>query len=496
MSRRKAALCLLSLLLLSGCARQEHLQEAFSTLSDPSVQESSAAQQPVAGSLHVAVSPGDTLNPYTLSTRMNQHLMPLIYDPLIKLDENWQPQNYLAESVALSGTGCTVRLRSGVRFHDGRLLQAADVLYSLQLCLQDSGESRYQNLLSAEALDAHTLRFTLSRPDAYFANLLCFPIIGEGSGEQVSPPGTGRYRISGENRLIRNDSHFDGGSPIREILLTPMEDIKEIGYEMITGRLDYALLEADAFPVETAGSFPVQTNSLLYLGCNTHIYPLSDPAFRQALALAIDRGELVQQGYSGRAIAAPDPVNPLFYPGEAPEPDLEKANMQLDALGFTARDEEGFRMAGSRPLELTLAINVESPGRRTASKLLQLQLEKLGLRLTVNEYPYDTYKSQLEVGAYSFYLGQTLLPEDMGLDAFLSQEGALHYQLGDTSELYAAYFQARQEAGSYGDFFTQFKEQQPFIPLLFPQASVARSRNFYSAVLATEQDIFYNIHKW
>lgn len=496
MSRRKAALCLLPLLILAGCARQDRLQQAFPALSAASSQESPAVQQQAAGCLHVAVSPGDSLNPYTLSTRMNHHLMPLIYDPLIKLDENWQPQNYLAESLTLSGTSCTIRLRDGVRFHDGSLLRAEDVLYSLQLCLQDSQESRYRNLLSMEAVDARTLHFTLARPDAYFANLLTFPIIQEGSGGQASPPGTGRYRLAGPNRLVRNDGHFDGGSPIQEILLTPMEDIKEIAYEMITGRLDYALLDADAFPVETAGSFPVQTNNLLYLGSNTLTYPLGDPAFRQALALAIDRGELVQQAYAGRAVGAPDPVNPLFYPSGLPEPDLEAANALLDALGFTARDEEGFRLSGSRPLELMLAINVESPGRRAAAKLLQLQLKKAGLRLTVNEYPYETYKAQLGMGAYSLYLGQTLLPEDMGLDAFLSEEGALHYQLGDTSGLYAAYSQARQDAESYAGFFAQFKEQQPFIPLLFPQASVARSRNFYSAVLATEQDIFYNIHKW
>ncbi|MCI8441042.1 MAG: hypothetical protein HFG27_00725 [Provencibacterium sp.] len=485
----------LLLLLLTGCLRQERLTNVFPSLSkkqENSIQE----QQPAPDLLHAAVSPGDTLNPYTLSTRMNNQLMPLLYDPLVKLDQNYQPQNYLAETLTLSDTACTVRLRGDAFFSDGSPLTAADVLYSLELCMRNSREHRYGNLLSSSAPDEKTLVFSLARPDAYFASLLSFPIIRQGSGEENCPPGTGRYRLSGQNRLLRNDRHFEGGSPIREIGLIPVEDVKEIGYEVITGRLDYALLDLDAFPVETAGSFPVQTNNLLYLGCNNLLYPMNDPAFRQALGLLIDRGELVNRAYSGRAVSAPAPINPLFLQMEEAEPDIQAANELIDSLGLTARDENGYRMAGSRTLELQLAINVENTNKRAVSKLLQLQLEKGGLRLVINEYSYEQYKLQIGMGAYSLYLGQVLLPEDMDISAFLSEEGALHYQLGNTGELYALYLSARQTPEAYRSFLFQFKNEQPFIPLLFPQSLVARSRNFYSSVLATEQDIFYNIHKW
>lgn len=486
----------LFILLLSGCMRQESLSDVFPSLSK-TLESPAAGEQPTDNSLlHVAVSLGDTLNPYTLSTRMNYYLMPLLYDPLVKLDQSYRPQNYLAETLTLSDTGCTVRLRKDAFFSDGSPLTAADVLYSLNLCMQSAQERRYQNLLSAQATDEQTVIFTLARPDAYFANLLGFSIIKEGSGGEACPPGTGRYRISGENRLTRNDSHFDGGSPIREIELTPVEDVKEIGYEVITGRLDYALLDLDAFPVETAGSFPVQTNNLLYLGCNTLLYPLSSISFRQAVELLIDRGELVQRAYSGRAVSAPSPVNPLFLQTEEAEPDIEAANALLDSLGLMGRDENGYRMVNGRTLELQLAINVENASKRAASKLLQLQLEKGGLRLVINEYSYEQYKAQIAMGAYSLYLGQVLLPEDMDISAFLSEEGALHYQLGNTAELYSLYLTGRQTAEGYEAFLSQFKSELPFIPLLFPQALVARSRNFYSSVLATEQDIFYNIHKW
>ncbi|MCI8623227.1 MAG: hypothetical protein HFG26_06130 [Provencibacterium sp.] len=494
MNRYSYILCiLLSLSLFAGCARGERIPGVFPALSHPS--SSSEAAEPTAGRLRVAASPEDTLNPYTFSTRINGCLIPLLYDPLVKLDQSYQPQNYLAESVVLSGTVCTVRLRGDVYFSSGSLLRAPDVVYSLELCRQNSRETRYRNLLSAEAADDRTVVFTLARPDAYFANLLTFPVIEEGSGGDAQPPGSGRYRPRGPQRLVRNDAHFDSGSPIREIELVPVEDMKELGYEVITGTLDYALLDPGSFPVETAGSVPVQTNSMLYLGCNTHLYPLSEPAFRQALGKLLDRRELVNGAYSGQAVSTPHPLNPLFYPADDPEPDPEAAGALLDELGFTGRDENGYRTLNGRTLELSLAIPVESADKRAAAKLIQLQLEKGGLKAVIGEYPYETYKSQIEAGACSLYLGYVRLAEDMDLSAFLESEGSLHYQLGNLNGLYESYLSARQEGG-YEAFLAQFQSELPFMPLLFPQASAARSRNFYSAVLATEQDIFYNIHKW
>lgn len=46
------------------------------------------------------------------------------------------------------------------------------------------------------------------------------------------------------------------------------------------------------------------------------------------------------------------------------------------------------------------------------------------------------------------------------------------------------------------DFYNRFWQQCPFVPLLYTQSVISHSRNFYPAVVATDQDIFYNISKW
>ncbi|MBQ1988521.1 MAG: hypothetical protein II234_01285, partial [Clostridia bacterium] len=47
----------------------------------------------------ILYSAGDTFNPYTAKTSINKQFMTLLYDSLIKLDNNFEPVYSLAQSV-------------------------------------------------------------------------------------------------------------------------------------------------------------------------------------------------------------------------------------------------------------------------------------------------------------------------------------------------------------------------------------------------------------
>lgn len=496
MKRRIIALLAGAGLLLGGCAAASQKTQPYIQLAQAPV-ASEPAQAPAMNTVRIAANPSDTLNPYLLETAMNEQICPLLYDPLVKLDGHYQPREYLAQEVTLDGTRCTVRLRGGVTFSDGKPLTAADAAYSFGLCRQRDGARRYGNVSSVQVLeDGMTLEIQLYRPDIYFASLLTFPIIQADSGAQEIPPGTGRYRAVGRTLLEANDSHFEAPAAVRKVVLVPVQDVKRIGYGLISNQIDYALMEPDLTPMETAGSTPVQTNDMLYLGFNTNLYPADNEAFRRAVRLLVNRQEIEQSAYAGRAVEAYNPINPAFYQAGSFIPAQEDPNALLDSIGLDGRSADGYRMVSGRELELQLAINIESADKREAAAAIAAQLAQAHLRVTVNEYTYEDYQAQLLSGGYSLYLAQTRLPEDMDLTALLYNEGALHFLMGDTQELYALYLSARGGQTPYDAFFEAFAQQQPFVPLLFHQAVISRSRNFYSAVVATEQDIFYNIHNW
>ena len=170
----------------------------------------------------------DTLNPYTAASEINRNLTKLMFDSLIKLDNNFEPINCLAESVSADGVTFTVKLKSS-RFSDGSTVTADDVVYSYNLARASATvyASQLYEVASISASDALTVNFTLTRQDPYFERLLDFPILKSGSDKRtdiddvVLPPiGSGRYVPNEEcTELIRNDNYMGKKGTIKNIKL-------------------------------------------------------------------------------------------------------------------------------------------------------------------------------------------------------------------------------------------------------------------------------------
>lgn len=496
MKRIRLAAVFLLFLLLFGCTRGLEMTQPYMDVYQTSTRTPTPPENPRLESVRLAVESDDTFNPYTLRSQTNRDLVPLLYDSLVKLDENFQPHYYLAADVALSGTSCRVTLRKDAAFWDGSPLTAEDAAYSLGLCLQTDTAGRYSNVASYRVVE-DTLEITLSSPDQYFTQLLTFPVIRQGTGAEKLPDGTGRYRMAQENLLALNSGHFENASAkIRQIQLVPVADNKEVSYQLMTGKLDYARLDSTASQTQSTGGYPVPTSNVLYLGFHNGIYPATDTRFRQAVDKLVDREELVHEAYSGRAQEAFWPIHPLFLPQENRQRDVEGANALLDEMGLDTLSEDGYRMWGGRELELQLCINMEAADKRAAAELIASQLREGHLKVTINTYSYTQYLEQVATGGYQLYLGEVRLSEDMDISCLLASDGVLHHFLGDTQELYQSYLAFRQGTGDDPSFMTAFLTEEPFVPLLFRQDVIVHSRNFYPAVVATQLDIFYNIHMW
>ncbi|WP_162458147.1 ABC transporter substrate-binding protein [Mesorhizobium tianshanense] len=85
------------------------------------------------------------------------------------LAKNWEPVNNKID-------GWVFKLRRGVEFHNGKSLTAKDVVFTLNRLRDPASQSPLRVLLEhisdITENDPHTLRFTLSRPDADFPPLL------------------------------------------------------------------------------------------------------------------------------------------------------------------------------------------------------------------------------------------------------------------------------------------------------------------------------------
>ena len=146
-------------------------------------------------------SAADTFNPYTAKTDVNRQLCKLIYEPLIKLDNEFNPILSIAESAEVTGNKCVVKIKN-IKFSDGSYITADDVVYSVNKARAEGSvyASSLYVVSSVSEADGKTVEFSLNKSDPYFKNLLTFPIIKSGSDNitdsdsVLQPPvGSGRY---------------------------------------------------------------------------------------------------------------------------------------------------------------------------------------------------------------------------------------------------------------------------------------------------------------
>jgi peptide/nickel transport system substrate-binding protein len=101
----------------------------------------------------------------------------LLYNRLVRLDENMQVVPDLAESWEIPNNLTYIfHLRKGVKFHNGREMTADDVKYSLERVLDPAtaspGRSYISTISKIEVVDAYTVKLTLSSPLASLLDAL------------------------------------------------------------------------------------------------------------------------------------------------------------------------------------------------------------------------------------------------------------------------------------------------------------------------------------
>ena len=196
MSVKKIFILLLSCLMifLSAC---DNSKDVSSVIDD---NKASEEQNTTVHTLQLLYCENDTLNPYKTVNKANFELGLLIFEPLVKVCNDFSTELALAESVEINEKECTVKLRDA-SFSDASKVKSSDVVFSYQLALKSDGYSYlFYNVESVSATDDLTIIFSLKSHDPFFASLLTFPILKEGSDElknednvELSPIGSGRF---------------------------------------------------------------------------------------------------------------------------------------------------------------------------------------------------------------------------------------------------------------------------------------------------------------
>lgn len=465
---------------------------------------------------------GDSFNPYTAKTKHNRQVARLLYDPLLKYDNNYNPVYCLAQSASISANTCRVTLKKA-SFTDGTPVTPNDVVYSYNLAR--NSQTIYASELyevSSVTAEGDSVVFTLTCVDPCFLNLLDFPVIKAESdgkknsdGVDIAPVGCGRYYVSDNtNILLRNDNYFGKKSDISKITLINAPDDISASHYVEVGNTDiYYADESVANIARMSGKrADVNLNNFVYIGVNGANPLLSVSNVRYAISSAIDRYEICHSAYYDNAVPATGFYNPKFKATNAVQSlktgaDLQISVENLGKMGYNNLDKGYYCNSDGKHLKFSLLVNSDNSSRVAAANLIANECRAAGIEINVVSKPFVQYKALLEAGSFELYLGEIRVLPNMDLSGLVVAGGSAAYGVtvpvsddeaktplktvcGEMVESY------RQGKIKPADLAGAFLTEMPQIPVCYRQGMLFYTSAIESGVMPSASDVFLNLENY
>lgn len=368
------------------------------------------------------------LDPAKATDYADSILMFNIYDTLVLSKQGGAGVvPHIAESWTVSDDGktYTFALRKDVKFQSGNALAAEDVVFSLDRmkALGQGLSYLFVDVEKAEAVDASTVTFTLTKPYSPFISaLLRLPIVdkklvlehlGEGEGEMkdwgqawlsANAAGSGAYKVTSHNPqqetvMARNADYFLG-VPAK----APDTVRLRYGLEAATVRTLVAQGEHDItsqwLPPEVLKALAADGAQLLtesggsgfYIKMNTTKPPLDDLNCRLALTYAFDYAAGIKMVAITDTVSQGTPASgalPVGMLGSLPATDayardLDKAKQYLAQCKYKPEEFNlELSWVGEVPLEERFAL------------LMQANFTEIGIKAQVKKIPWALFSEQV-----------------------------------------------------------------------------------------------------
>ncbi len=375
----------------------------------------SGGGQPKKGGTLVLARAGEVTNldPHKVPAFTSARVFELVYSYLMRLDENLAVQPDLAESMpttSADGKQVTVKLRKGVKFHNGDPLTSADVKYTFDRIIDSKNaavaRSFFGDVSSVTAPDDSTVVFDLKTPNAALIAYMAHPNtgivskkIGEANADlskKEAAIGSGPFRLAEwvpDNfmRLDANRDYYVAGQPYLDaVRINVVPDETGLAAALRTKAADMAIVVdakvARTLRTETGitlSAKPSLSYNLLFV--NTKRKPFDNLKVRQAIAYAIDRKAIIDAVAFGEGEVT-GPVAPALTNYALPTSEYPLYTRDV------AKAKQLLQEANVGPVSFTMLTQTTEPAyAKDVAQLVQAQLAEIGVTMKIETLEFTQW---------------------------------------------------------------------------------------------------------
>jgi len=339
------------------------------TSSAPSGGSTSATGQAGAVIKAGIVTPTSAINPVTVADQGGLDMLAQTGEYLCLSTQTLTLKPVLATSWAPNSKAdvWTFKIRNGVKFHNGQPLTADDVVYTYQLQTNPTGKS---NALSAfggvlvpsgvKKVDDFTVQFTLLAPNGNFPyltssdnyNMIILPKGYDPGKWESTFLGTGPFKLGSYTpksgaTFTRNEAYWGPKALPSQTQFTFYDTQNPMVLGLTGGTIDvvgqFAVSGAEELLTGSYNIIKLKSSAHRQLSMRNDQAPFTDPRVRQAIALTLNRPQIVQALFKGYADVGNDsPFAPVFPSTNTTVPQRTQNISQAKSLLSAAGHPSGF----------------------------------------------------------------------------------------------------------------------------------------------------------
>jgi len=395
--------------------------------------------------------PIDTLDPRYAVSAYSIKACRLIYNSLVRIDRDLKIKNDLAEEIHYnSPTELYVRIKKGIRFHNGDELTSSDVKYTYDSIRDEKRHSPYSGLYKRikdiEIIDRYTLIFRLEAPHAPFISDLVMGIIPEAidirDNNYLSrnPIGTNSFKLHkyiSEEHIILEKYDKNINFPLRFLAFKTIRDDNTRLLSLLNGGGDLiqnAVAPIIATELKDRSIEVISAPSILYtyMGINLEDPILKNILVRKAIAYAIDRDAIIKYKFMGMARPSYSVLAPEHWAYEDGvtkyEYNPQKARELLDRAGYIDPDGDG----PQKRFTITYKTSTNK-FRIQIAKMICNMLEEVGIGVELRAYEFGTFFSDIKSGNFQIYTMQWTEPIEPDFYYWIFHSSSIPDEKGNTT---------------------------------------------------------------